>query len=183
MEVEYIRLLGPEWMTGPMNATQGKEMMECKKPSIKTWRKMLFTVGGVPHSPIRAVLYRIFVLDLKSWVSVHYVRHHIGVMPYVKSQRDDRNEELVSRDDLPQGRPIEMMFDMNTNALLTIAKARLCMKASKETRDVFKRLKEKMLNADEYDQEVAKLMQPPCEWYNRCYEPSPCERYKLKEKR
>lgn len=176
MRVEYIRLLGPEWIMGPMNATQGKDMLACKKPSIKTWRKMLATVGGVPHSPIRAVIYRIFVFDLKSWVSVHYVRHHIGVMPYVKSQRDDKNEEVISRDDSPQGKEIEMMFDMNANALLTIAKARLCMKASKETRDVFRALREQMFSGDEYDQEVAKLMMPPCKWYGRCFEPETCGR-------
>jgi hypothetical protein len=176
MRVEYIRTLGPEWMMGPMNATQGKDMLSCKRPSIKTWRNMLLSIGGVPHSPIRAVMYRIFVFDLKSWVAVHYVRHHVGVIPYVKSQRDDRNKEKISRDDMPQGRRIEMMFDMNANALLTIAKARLCMKASKETRAVFVALKDKMMSGDKYDQEVAKLMRPPCEWYNICYEPQPCNR-------
>lgn len=174
MRVDYVRLLGPEWMLGPMNATRGKQMMVCKKPSVATWRKMLVSAGGVPHSPIRAVMYRVFVHDVKTWTTVHYVRHHVGFTPWVKSQREDGKHKSIPRDKKPQGELIDMMFDLNANALINIGKARLCLKASNETRELMSLLKIQMFKGDEYDQELASLLQPPCEWYDRCFEIEPC---------
>lgn len=176
MKVSYIRKSGPEYITGALRATSGKDMFSLEKPGFKTWEKLLYTFGGVVHSPIRAVEYRIYVEDLPSWTSVHLIRHHIGVQPYVKSQRDDRNKNSVPRDEKPQGEFINMMFDINANALLTMAQARLCLQASKETREVLKLLKEEMLSSeDPYDQILAKYMKPSCEWYSKCFEIVPCK--------
>jgi len=179
MKVKIERLVGPEYMTGALRATAGKDMYVVKKPTTKTFKQMAVSAGGVPHSPLRAVLYRIYVENVKSWVTVHYVRHHIGVQFYVKSQRDDRkNDPMVDRGAARQDTEISMMFDINANSLLTMAQARLCLKASPETRDVMKAIKHQLFEGDEYDEIVGNAMQPPCGWYEKCFEPQPCGKVK-----
>lgn len=169
MKVSFVRLVGPEWMTGAMRTTSGGDMQTVKLPSLEMWKKMIVSSGGVGHSPLRAVTYRVYVLDVPSWVTVHYVRHHVGVQFYVKSQRHE------GRENEPQGELINMMFDINAHALLTMAKARTCHKAAQETREVMKSLRHEMiLNGDDYDKMLAEVMVPPCEWYHCCFEPSPC---------
>jgi hypothetical protein len=179
MKTSYIRLVGPEYMAGALRATSGKDMYKIKFPSIKTFKQMVVSAGGVPHSPLRTMLYRIYVQDVKSWVTVHYVRHHIGVQFYVKSQRTDRDSNLVQRDSQRQDELINMMFDINANALLTMAQARLCLKAAPETREVMAAIRHSLVgSACEYDQIIGMTMGPPCEWYEKCFEPKPCGRHK-----
>lgn len=181
MYVTYQRLLGPEYMSTPMNVTQGKEIDPNINalPSIHTWRKMLTTCGGVPHSPIRAVVYRIFAFDVPTWVSVHYTRHHVGFQPYVQSQRTDKQVAADDRGSARQDAPVNMVADLNANTILNIAKARLCMKASAETRELMHELRRNLCNStDPYDKELGLLMNPPCEWYLKCFEPKPCVRFR-----
>ena len=168
MKTSYIRLVGPEYMTGSLRATAGKDMYIVKKPALKTFKQMVVSAGGVPHSPLRAVNYRFYVEDVKSWVTVHYVRHHIGVQFYVKSQRTDRESGTIDRNKEPQDTPINMIFDINANSLLTMAQARLCLKAAPDTRAVVKSIKTQLLQGDEYDELLGMAMQPPCEWYSKC---------------
>jgi len=175
MKVKIERIVGPEYMTGALRTTAGKDMYTVKKPTLDTFKKMIVTAGGVPHSPLRAVNYRIYVEDVKSWVTVHYVRHHIGVQFYIKSQRTDRdNQDHSDRNKAPQDTLINMMFDINANSLLTMAQARLCHKASPDTRAVMRAIKSELLQGDEYDELVGMAMQPSCDWYHRCFEPRPC---------
>ena len=178
MKVRIERIVGPEYMTGALRATSGKDMYIVKKPAIKTFKQMVVSAGGVPHSPLRAVNYRIYVEDVKSWVTVHYVRHHIGVQFYVKSQRTDRDPSSGDRNKDPQDTLINMMFDINANSLLTMAQARLCCKAAPDTKAVMKAIKIELLQGDEYDEILGMAMQPPCKWYDKCFEPNPCGRVK-----
>ena len=53
------------------------------------------------HSPIRRMKFYWRWKDLKSWVSVHFVRHKIGIEHWVTTQRTDRTG--INRDELPQG--------------------------------------------------------------------------------
>lgn len=174
MKVSYIRILGPEYMTGGLRTTSGKDMYSLAKPSLDIWKKMLVSTGGVGHSPLRAVVYRVYVEDVPSWVSVHYVRHHIGVQFYVKSQRH-KGRELE-----PQGQLVNMMFDVNAQSLINIAKARTCNKAAKETREVMEQLRWCLISSgDQYDEMLAQVMVPPCEWYEHCYELEPCGKNRI----
>jgi len=177
VEVSYIRKCGPEYVTGALRATTGKKQTTLKKPSLELWSKLLRTAGGVPHSPMRAVEYRFYFNEIPSHNTVHFIRHHVGVQPYVKSQRDDRNAGWsVPRKDKPQGEPISMMFDINVNSLLDMAKARLCNQADKDTKAIMKQMRRCLENGDEYDKEVAYYMRPPCKWYKQCFEFEPCGR-------
>ena len=175
MKVSIRRLVGPEYMSGALRATAGKDMYIIKEPSVRIFKQMVDTAGGVPHSPLRTVNYRVYVEDVMSWVTIHFVRHHIGVQFYIKSQRDDRQvDPKADRGAARQDTLINMMFDINANSLLTMAQARLCYKASPDTRAVMSAIKDELLNGDIYDVVLADAMKPPCEWYGKCFEPKSC---------
>ena len=183
MKVNYIRKCGPEYISGAIQATSGKQMTSLRPISTKLWSSLLNTAGGVPHSPIRAVEYRLFIYDVPSWVTTHYSRHHVGSQPYIFSQRDDRNlRNIIPRSEEKQGKLINMILDLNVNSILDIAKARLCSKAADKTREVFIEFKRQLSSSvDEYDQILASYMKPPCEWYQKCFEIIPCAMEKSNE--
>ena len=66
-------------------------------PTSEWKRKLILS----EHSPIRRMKFYWRWKDLKSWVSVHMVRHKIGIEHWVSTQRTDRTG--VNRDELPQG--------------------------------------------------------------------------------
>ena len=68
-----------------------------KYPDSVWKRKLILS----EHSPIRRMKFYWRWKDLKSWVSVHMVRHKIGIEHWVSTQRSDRTG--IDRDALPQG--------------------------------------------------------------------------------
>ena len=105
--------------------TMGKEE-HGKEPSSEWKRKMLLA----RHSPIQAVFYRIKMDGIPYWVSVHLVRHKVGVDHFVRSQRSDRTG--VCRDDLPQSAPVVHEMVANAQAILAISRKRLCWQAPRK---------------------------------------------------
>ena len=170
MRVTHERLVGPEYMTPVMRVTAGnKRDYRPNKPTLKTWNAML----KAQHSPIRSVVYRFYIFDVPSWVTVHYVRHHVGIQPYVMSQRSNPD-----RANAPQGELVDMILDINAQALMSLGKARLCTKAAKETREVIEAMVVDLYQGDKYDIVLAHMIKPPCEIYDMCFEPKPCGRLK-----
>lgn len=108
--------------------TIGKKPLD-KEPS-KSWEaKMLLA----EHSPIRLVEYDWTWEDIKQWVTAHIVRHHEGVEKFVHSQREDRRDLGIPRDDLKQGTLNDMDMAANAQAIINISRKRLCHCASTET--------------------------------------------------
>lgn len=158
------------------------DWMECK-------RRALVTIGKEPvsppdsdwkhrilearHSPIRYLRYSFFI-DCPTWVSVHLCRH-VHAQPYVKSQRNDR-QNAYDRNDAPQSAPVSMILDTNAEELMVISNKRLCLKASQETRQVV----QAMCNlAEEATPELHGLLVPLCEYCGGvCHEMEPCGRCK-----
>lgn len=121
-------------------------------PTEKEWmevkRRALVTIGKAPvkapdedwkmrilkarHSPIRFLTFS-FLIECPYWVAMHITRHHAGVQPYVRSQRNDRQADY-DRTKAPQDAPVTMILDVNAEALLTMANKRLCRQAALETR-------------------------------------------------
>lgn len=123
------------------------------------------------HSPIRYLRYSFLLEGIPSWVATHLVRHHEGFQPYVKSQRNDRQNEY-DRNTAPQNAPVDMIVDINAEALMVIANKRLCNQASKETRDVVKGM---CLLAEQHTPELKGLLVPMCVHQNgKCHEMTPC---------
>ena len=112
--------------------TVGKNTFE--SPDEK-WRHAILNAR---HSPIRRLRFSFLIEDIPSWVSVHLCRH-IHAQPYVKSQRNDRQDEY-DRNAARQDAPVSMIWDMNAEELMVIANKRLCKTASEETRAVVKEI-------------------------------------------
>lgn len=147
-------------------ATAGKEP-DGKEPSSAWKRKALRAM----HSPIQAVVYRVRLVDVPYYISVHLVRHHVGVTHWVSTQRPDRTGSGVSRHELPQDAPVSHMFDANAQTILAMSRKRLCGKASPETRKAWEQVR---LEMTKVDPEMAEAMVPECVHCGRCTEFEPC---------
>lgn len=117
-----------------------------KEPSDEWKAKILLA----EHSPIRLVEYDGIWSYIKHWVTVHFVRHHVGVEKFVGTQRVDRAKTLegLNRDDIPQGLETDMMMSMNAQAVINISRKRLCSCASRETREAWKAMLEEVRKVD-----------------------------------
>lgn len=125
------------------------------------------------HSPIRCLQFRIRLENLPYWVSVHLVRHKIGVDHFVTTQRDDRTDKPVSRAAMPQGAPVTHEMLVNAQALIAMSRKRLCFLASQETTLAWKKVRSLVLAIGE--PELADLMVPECVYRGFCPEMSRCK--------
>lgn len=140
--------------------TGGKEDIN-KDPSDKFKYKVLLQ----EHSPIRAVEYIINFERIRQWVTTHLVRHWLGFIPFVHSQREDKRELDVPRDELPQGAENDMDVLVNAQSLINVSKKRLCHKASPETRHAW----EMVVNSiAQFDVPMARVMVPDCVYRGFC---------------
>lgn len=128
-----------------------------KYPDSK-WKKKLLMAE---HSPIRKLRFSWRWVDLKSWVSVHFVRHWVGILHFVKTQRSDRTG--INRDDLPQGALVNHAVEANAQALINISRKRLCNCASSETREAWMAVKNKIAQVEP---EMASRMVRECVYRN-----------------
>jgi hypothetical protein len=71
------------------NATMTTIGMSAGKYPDTVWKLKLLRAE---HSPIRKLRFSWRWRDLPYWVSVHFVRHKIGIEHFVKTQRTDREE-------------------------------------------------------------------------------------------
>lgn len=147
-------------------ATVGKAALD-KEPSKKWIARMLLA----EHSPIRLKEYDIRIENIRQWVTVHIVRHWLGFIPFVHTQREDRRELECSRDELPQGSLNDMNAAVNAQALINISRKRLCNQASKETREVWNAVKDAIR---EIDPVMADKMVPECVYRGKCRDLSCC---------
>lgn len=162
-------------------------------PTDKDWlevkRRALVTIGKKPvsapddnwkhkilrarHSPIRYLIYSYYIHDIPSWVATHLVRHHEGFQPYVKSQRNDRQDKY-DRNAARQDAPVDMIIDLNAEALMVLANKRLCNQAARETQAVVEQM---CALAENATPEIEGLLVPMCVHNGgRCDEMYPCGR-------
>ena len=167
MKVELLKYPNEEdWMFAKecTLVTVGKKAVT---PPDMAWKKKIL---GARHSPIRELRFAFRITDIPYWVSVHLCRH-IHAQPYVKTQRNDRQTDY-DRNKAPQDSPVTMVWTMNAEELMTIANKRLCMQASKETREV---VSEMCALVCECCPEFEGMLVPACEWSGGvCHEMFPC---------
>ena len=126
------------------------------------------------HSPIRTLWFA-FKMEIPYWVSVHLVRHKIGVEHFVSTQRDDRNAGTASRADAPQGTLVSHLMYINAAELVQFCHKRLCAQASPETREVAIAIVKEVLKTNP---EFKSVLVPLCEYRNGlCTEFKPCGRF------
>ena len=134
-------------------------------PSSEWKRKLIMS----EHSPIRRLKFYWRWKGLKSWVSVHFVRHKIGIEHWVKTQRTDRTG--INRDELPQGALVDHACEADAQALINMSRKRLCNCASPKTREAMLEVKEKVALVEP---EVASCMVRECVYRGFCPEMFPC---------
>jgi len=136
------------------------------------WRRGILRAR---HSPIRELKFVFRIEGLPSWVATHLARHHVGCQPYIKSQRNDRQDEY-DRNAARQDAPVNMIWSLNAEALMTVANKRLCGTASPETRVVV----QKMCDIAERAEPALKgLLVPNCVRQGGvCHEMHTCRRRK-----
>lgn len=131
--------------------TVGKQ--SSKIPSMG-WRKKMLKAN---HSPIRTLNFCFRLTDIPYWVSVHLARH-VHAIPFVRTQRNDRQRDY-DRGKAPQDQPVTMCYYLNAEEMITIAHKRLCMQASKETRELVRMMCDAVL---ETNPEFEGLFVPNC---------------------
>ena len=131
-----------------------------------SWKK---TILLCEHSPIRKIRFSWLWVDLKSWVSVHFVRHKNGIEHWVSTQRSDRTG--VDRDNMPQNTLVSHECEANAQALIFISRRRLCSQASPETRAAWLEVKQKISSVDPV---LASVMVPECIYRGFCPEFKSC---------
>jgi len=148
--------------------TVNKEATE-KEPTIDFKKKILIS----EHSPIRLIEIKWRWEGIKSWISVHFARHWLGWDKWISTQRNDRTG--VDRDKSPQDTPVNYDGKGNAQALINVARFRLCNSAHPETRAYMEDLKESI---HEFEPELSDVMQRNCIYRGGCPEFNPCPYWK-----
>lgn len=151
------------------------------------------------HSIIRTQVFSIELYNIPLFVSTHLLRHHVGSQPFQLTCREDRNggnpclKERVARVNglVADGRcdeayreldwiaentdrytKVNLLLFLNAQALIDMAKLRLCNKASGETRRIFAAIR---LKVAAVDPDLAVFMVPKCIYRGGiCCEPGCC---------
>lgn len=135
--------------------------------TINAQSKMtLSRIYSCEHSPMRTQLFTIEMYGIPTFVSVHLVRHKHGVEHFVKSNRDDRNGVMADR-----LTPVNHLMLINAQALVNMARKRLCFQAHTETTKLMTLIREEMKLVDPA---LAHVMVPECLYRNACHELKPC---------
>lgn len=166
MKVEIINYNKGQWraIADAARTTVGKKTGE-GEPSPE-WKRAILMAE---HSPIRLLQVNWKWIDLPSWVSVHFVRHKIGIDHFVRTQRSDRTG--VNRNELPQGTHVIHQCSANAQAIIAISRKRLCHQASRETRDAWGLF---LLELQPYEPELFRACVPECVYRGFCPEMKCC---------
>lgn len=165
MKCEFIKVKGC-WadVLDSARTTINKDSI-CKEPASK-WKKQILLAE---HSPIRQIIIKAKWEDLKSWISVHIVRHWLGIIHWVRTQRSDRTG--VNRDNLPQSNLVEHEIEVNAQAIINISRKRLCNCAHKETKETWKTFLETIKDKEP---EIYSVSVPECVYRGFCPEFNCC---------
>lgn len=155
-------------------------LREACEATMRDSRKSQATLRGMyhcEHSPLRTQLFWIRMDSIPTFVSVHCVRHKIGVEHFVGTNRADRGGDPGA------GRytPINHSVLVNAESLINMSRKRLCFQASEETRRVMLQIKEAIRHVDP---DLADYMVPNCVYRGGlCVEPRPCGQYTVRKYR
>ena len=132
------------------------------------------------HSPCRAVLFKIEMKGIPSFVSVHLTRHsQTGELHFVSSCREDRGFRGVAN----RNTPVNHMMILNAQHLINISKVRLCTKSHKQTRKVWEEICSRICDVEP---ELYKYLVPSCIYRGYCPEFKSCgyyEKWKRKQEK
>lgn len=165
MEVYAVKLTDVELM---------RRACESTMQAGKTSRVALDAMYRCEHSPIRTQLFWLEMDDVPTFVSVHCVRHKIGIEHFCRSNREDRGGDI----DANRHTPVRHSVLVNAEALITMARKRMCYQAHPETRGAMLKIREAVRTVDP---DLARYMVPNCVYRGGyCPELKPCGNYKVR---
>jgi hypothetical protein len=165
MRVEDIKILNT-WRDVADAARTTIRRAKGDKEVSSSWKmRMLMS----EHSPIRKMFVCWKWVNLPYWVSVHFVRHKIGIEHFVSTQRSDRTG--VNREVATQDAPVEHECIANFQTMINISRKRLCFKASQETREAWQGVLDEVKKVEP---ELVHCCVPDCVYRGRCKEFSTC---------
>lgn len=135
------------------------------EPSSSWKRRMLLC----EHSPIRQISVKAKWYNIPYWVSTHFVRHWLGVIHWVRTQRTDRTG--IDRHNIGQGADVEHELEVNAQALINISRKRLCRQASPETRYTWQQFLKEL---ESIEPELVSVCVPDCIYRGWCMEYRSC---------
>lgn len=140
----------PELMVEAAEITSGRK--------VANKHDLYRDVMEAEHSPVRLLLYWVVGHDVPERATTHLVRHAIGNVFFVSTARPDRGGG--------DGKFRTIGFLTNHQALVNMARKRLCSTAWHETRDFVLMLRGIL------PEETARYMVPECEYRGGvCHEP------------
>lgn len=155
-----------QWKRALNAARETVGKLPLNKDPSNTWKD---SVLYAEHSPIRLIEYDINFRQIPNFVVNHLVRHHEGCEKFVHSNREDRGG--ADPTSINRLTPTDMNMTCNAQALINISRKRLCSCASKETREVWQEVKNKI---QEIDPIMAKHMVKECIYRGFCPEINGC---------
>jgi len=151
-----------------------REACESTMQSGSVSKMTLDKIYRCEHSPIRTQLFWVELLDIPTFVSVHIVRHKIGVEHFVMSNREDRG----GGENVDRYTPIRHSMLINAEAILSLARKRLCYQSHPETVRVLEEIKKVMKGVDP---DLHDFMVPNCVYRGGvCPELKPCGKYRVR---
>ena len=150
--------------------------IEIKIPSVETWLKWLHS----EHSMIRCFELRIEYLGIPYYNHVHFIRHHVGIQPFVRSQRPTAiNPVEYDRRKAPQDALVDMILDVNPQTLINMSLVRLCHKADTVTHEIWRKTRRAISKHENpYISRIANVMMSRCLYRGGvCHELKPCGLY------
>lgn len=128
----------------------------------------LYEMYNCEHSVIRTQLFKITMMNIPTFVSVHLVRHNVGVTHFVKTNRDDRG----GSDKVDRLTPVTHGMIINAQSLINMARKRLCLKSHPSTVFAMKQIRQAM---QDVDRTLVLFMVPECVYRGGvCHELKTC---------
>jgi len=165
MKISFLKIKG-DWqeVKDAAMTTIGKDAGAT--PSSEWKRRMLLC----EHSPIRKLIVKWKWTSIFWWVQTHFTRHHVGVEWHVPTSRTDRTG-IDRTEEGSQSNLISVEGEANAQAIINISRRRLCMLASKETREAWIVF---LMRLSTYEPELARVSVPDCVYRGYCYEYKTC---------
>lgn len=140
-----------------------------KEVSDKYMRRLYLS----EHSPIRIQSYIVRVEGIPSFIATHFVRHNVGVTPFIQTMRDDRAE---LSDEIPNREtPVIMELHLNNQSLINISRKRLCNCSHKRTIAIWKDI---LKEIEKVNPNIVKCCVKDCVYRGHCYEHTTCGYHK-----
>lgn len=166
MKIEITKVTSWTDVLNAARFTQRKEPLD-KEPSIEFKKKII----KAEHSPLRCLMFNIDFYDIPNYVSVHFVRHHIGVQPFVSTSRPDIDGKQIPREEQKKTDPVNMRLFINAQEIINISRARLCNRAEAETKNIWRKVVEELRKIEP---ELANACIPQCIYRGFCPEFKSC---------